>query len=329
MTKADPVVYLLHGDDEFAMTQVVAKMQAKLGDPATAEMNITRIDGRSLALNDLRNVTSAMPFLADRRLVILSQPAGKLKSERDRDAFRKIMEGLPPSTALVILENKKLKGNSWLLNWVGKNKERVFVKLCEKPKGGAMIRWILDHVKEVDGEITHQAAGLLAELVGGDTRTASLEINKLMSYVNCQRAIEVEDVESLVALVAGHGEYYFALIDALAQREGRQAMDLLYKLLDQQPTLLLFHSLVGQFRMLLLTREALEGGGGDQRVADKLSIHPYRAKKLAEHARRLELSMLEDLMRQMLDLDEKIKTGQIEAELALETLVASLTSQPV
>jgi hypothetical protein len=40
-----PVVYILHGDDEFAIAEFIAGMEKKLGDPVTADLNITRLDG--------------------------------------------------------------------------------------------------------------------------------------------------------------------------------------------------------------------------------------------------------------------------------------------
>ena len=62
-------------------------------------------------------------------------------------------------------------------------------------------------------------------------------------------------------------------------------------------------------------------------VAKELHIHPYRAKKLTAEARRLSLDGLEAIYNRLLDYDLKIKTGKIEAELALETLVVTLTTQ--
>ncbi len=83
MGAAGPVVYLLHGDDEYAISRFVSGLAASLGDPATASMNITRLDGRSFNLDNLYAVTSAMPFLAARRLVIWWKPVSWLAaSER-------------------------------------------------------------------------------------------------------------------------------------------------------------------------------------------------------------------------------------------------------
>jgi DNA polymerase-3 subunit delta len=104
---------------------------------------------------------------------------------------------------------------------------------------------------------------------------------------------------------------------------------MLQRLFDEQEPLPLFFRLVSNFRMLLLTREILDAGGDEKAVANTLEMHPYRAKKLSAQARNLDMAILEAIYRRLLALDEQIKTGQIEASLALETLIATLTSAPV
>lgn len=41
-----PSVILLHGNDEFAISEHIEKLCAGLGDPSAAGMNISRFDGR-------------------------------------------------------------------------------------------------------------------------------------------------------------------------------------------------------------------------------------------------------------------------------------------
>ena len=95
MTESKPVIYIFHGDDEFATGQALAGIESQMGDPATAEMNTTILDGRNLNLNELVRATLAMPFLADRRLVVLKDPLGALKSSKSRDKFKSILENTP------------------------------------------------------------------------------------------------------------------------------------------------------------------------------------------------------------------------------------------
>ena len=67
MTDRKPVVYIFHGDDEFAIGQALADIVSQMGDPTTAAMNTTTLDDRNLNLDELIQATRAMPFLTERR----------------------------------------------------------------------------------------------------------------------------------------------------------------------------------------------------------------------------------------------------------------------
>jgi DNA polymerase III delta subunit len=49
VAEAAPTIYLLHGDDELAISEALTKILGKYKDPATADLNTTRLDG-SIAL---------------------------------------------------------------------------------------------------------------------------------------------------------------------------------------------------------------------------------------------------------------------------------------
>jgi DNA polymerase-3 subunit delta len=325
MAEPAPVVYLIHGEDDFATANFVKALQEKLGDPSTAEMNTTIMAGGDFDLEELRNATSAVPFLAKRRLVVLEHPSRKLKSQAQREKFTALLDGLPQSTALVLLEKKALEDKHWLVKWANSAGGSAYIRGFTVPKGPQMARWIVEATKKRGGEITPQAASFLAESVGDNPRMASLEVEKVLAYVNYARPVDVDDVDAVAAYVGGQGDF-FKLIDAIAQRNGKNAMGMLQKLLEEQLPIILFFSIVGHFRLLLQAREVYEGGGKDATVAKALGIHPYRAKKLTDQARTLSLETLENIYHRLLDYDLEIKTGQLDTELALETMVAALTA---
>jgi DNA polymerase-3 subunit delta len=324
MNDSVPIVYILHGDDEYAMAEFLRVMQSKLGDPTTAEMNLTRLEGAGYTLEDLRAAASAMPFLTSRRMVVVDSISRKFIRNEQQEKLIKLMDSLPPSTALVLVESKPLKKNHWLLKWAIQAGGRAYVRSCQVPKGAQMTAWIRKYAGEQGGEITHQAAALLAESVQDLPRMATLEVDKLLAFVNYARPVDVDDVEMAAAFVGGQGDY-FAFMDAIAARNGRKAMDMLQKLLDEQDPLPLFFSLVGHFRLVLQAREVYENGGTDQTVASTLNIHPFRAKKITVQARTVSLQALENMYLRLQRLDLQIKTGQIDPALALESLVTELT----
>jgi len=82
-----------------------------------------------------------------------------------------------------------------------------------------------------------------------------------------------------------------------------------------------------QFRLLLQAREVIDQGGDAREIMKQLKLHPFVSEKLNNQARRFDLQQLETVYRRLLDMDEGIKTGQIDADLALQTFVAAFTIQ--
>lgn len=324
MNDTVPVVYILHGEDDYGIAGFIKTMQEKLGDPTTAEMNTTQLEG-SYDLEALRGAAYTTPFLASRRVVIAEDVTRKFLSEVDKQKFCQLLDNLPASTALVLVEKRDLKDDHWLLKWARGTGGKTFIKSYSMPGGAEMTTWIRKYAVEQGGEITPQAVARLSDSMQEVPRMAASEVDKLLAYVNYARPIDMDDVEMVTAFVRGEGDF-FKLIDAITAHNSRSAMDMLEKLLDEQDHILLFFSLVGHFRLLLQTREIYEGGGRDDTTAKTLGIHPYRAQKLMAQARALPLDDLEQIFLNLHRLDLMVKTGQIETALALETLVVELSA---
>jgi DNA polymerase III subunit delta len=335
MGENPPVIYLLNGEDELAITRFTASLLAKLGDSAMADLNTSRLDGRTITLEELESAASAMPFWVKRRLVIVTYPTARLTTPAARDKFMKLLERLPATVALVLIEHKLLttekerkeKKVHWFEKWAVKHKERVLIKHFPVPKGEAMVRRILESAKAAGGQFSHQGAALLASLVGDNTLIAEQEVHKLLAYVNFTRPVEAEDVE---LLTADQGIVdVFAMVDALGSRDGRNAVNLFHRLLREQDFFSIFGMVVRQFRLLILSREFMEGGGKAEDAAQVLKLHPYVAKKVYIQANKFTLSDLEKIYSHLLDIDTAVKGGELEGVLALDSMIARLTTSPV
>lgn len=331
-----PTVYILHGDDEYAIARFVADLEARLGDPGTAAMNTTHLDGNAYHVNELIRVTSAMPFLAKRRLVILDNFLGRVKDKSEQESFLAALDHVPPTTALVLVERKPLvdekerrKNNKehWLEKWAKGAGERALVKEFNAPRGKQLASWIQELARKAGGEITFLAAELLAHLVGENPRQAEQEIHKLLAYVNYQRPIEIDDVQNLTT-DSSQGDI-FAMVDTLSSKDGRRSLQMLHKLLDEDDPQRIFSMIVRQFRLLILAREILDEQGPGAKFAQLMGVHPYVADKTAQQASQFNLPVLEAVYRRLLEIDEALKTSQMEGDIALDTLVASFTSKQI
>lgn len=349
-------IYLLHGDDEFALAQRVSVLQNSLGDAALGGLNTAVLDGRTYSLDELRNLVMALPFLVERRLVILHNPVARFErrgrgasdeetvetladignkgTNASRQLFLGLLESLPQTVCLVLVENRILNDerqstqykrvkDHWLVEWAKKQGSRLSLEACMLPRGPMMARWVQERAASLGGRISPEGADVLSGLVGNDTRAAENELHKLLAYVNYKRQIDAEDVDLLCANISEAD--IFAMVDAMGNRNGRQAIHLLTRLLESQEPLSLFGMIVRQFRLLLMVREVQEQGGNDQRIAQEVKQPAWIVRKISPQARRFSRGDLEAIYRNLLDLDLGMKTGQIDGEIALNILVASVS----
>src|SRR5512139_2621723 len=222
-----PSVVLLHGNDEFAIAGHVEKLCAGLGDPSTADMNIARFDGRaSLDFEALNTAVNAMPFLSPRRLAVLAHPSSAFSTAEGRKKILGLLNHIPPTTTLVLVENILLRQDHWLLKWSRSAAPKARILVCMLPRPKDMPGWILQETRQQGGRIELAAAARLAEMVGEDTRIASQEITKLLTYVNYQRPVSPQDV-NMVSVVSAQ-ESIFDLVDALGQGDGKKGQKMLH-----------------------------------------------------------------------------------------------------
>jgi DNA polymerase-3 subunit delta len=321
-----PQVMILHGNDELAISEHIDKLCAGLGDPSTAGMNIARFDGHiRLDFEALNTAVNAAPFLAARRVMVLAHPTAAFNSAEGRKKLIDLLDKAQPTTTIVLAEYEELKRDHWLLKWALKNMPRAAVHIYNMPKRWEMPRWIESETKQLGGRIDPDAAAYLSEMIGEDTRIASQELTKLLTYVNFERSISLLDVER-VSIVSAQGNV-FELVDALGQGDGKKAQHGLHQLLEEVEAFELWGMVIRQFRLLLQAREMLDGGAGIPQIQEALGLHEFVAQKVTNQAKRFSLPTLESIYHKLLEIDEGAKTSQVPLDLALDTLIVELTKK--
>jgi DNA polymerase-3 subunit delta len=323
------MIFLLYGNDEFAITRRLKDFASDFSDPTTAGMNTAQFEARSMSDEEFNNALNAMPFLASKRLVILSNPSSKYNNPATRKKFEEYISKAPDSVNLVIhefIEDKpKEIEKYWLLKWAGKNPKLVKAQPFMRPKQKSMAGWIVNEAKNQNGIIEPAAAAKLAEMVGVDTRQAMMEIAKLLAYANWARPVQGSDVEAVCIVTAEQETFDF--VDALSLGNSKRAQYLLHRLLENEEAFSLWGMVVRQFRLLLQAREILDGRGNKDDVARALGVHPFVAEKTTGQASRFTMDSLESIYRHLLVIDERVKTSQITLELALDTLIMELAGR--
>lgn len=319
-----PRFYILHGSDEFTRSETVADLRRRMGE--VGELNTVHLDGRTVTLEELRRACETVPFLANRRLVLVTGLLTRLGRGRERgflEGVLRLLQALPETTRLVFIEDGSLPDDHPVLKYaVGR--EEGFVRRFEPPPPEVLSTWVQARARLHGGEMEREAAVHLAQIIGpGDLRLLDGEIAKLVTYAGPGRAVTLQDVAQLVPYV--QQAVIFDLVDALGRREGRQAAILLHRLLDAgENPLGILAMVVRQFRLMIMVKDLVGRGENPASLAQLLGIPRFVAQKLQAQSANFTLTQLERIYRYLLDLDVAIKTGNMTPETALDLLVAGL-----
>jgi DNA polymerase-3 subunit delta len=317
------MLYIFHGPDDYTRDEKIAELRAAIGDPAATELNVTLLEGADIRLGDIRHHADAMPFLTDKRLVIVAGYLSGLGHKSDLlEPLIDYVGHLPPTTDLILVETEALSARHPLLK-AAANLEATVV-MFDDPNRSNLAAWIIKKTAEHQAEIEPSAAELLGKVVGPNLRTLNSEIEKLALYVGGQRAIQSIDIDVLVPY---HEEAEnFGLANAIGQRNAGKAYDQLHKLLDEDKhPMAILGSIAAQIRGLIEVKDMAERGMSPAEIARlKGWGSDYPAKMRLREAARFSASRLENILEMLLQIDLDIKTGRVDSQLALDTLIARL-----
>lgn len=323
--------YVLHGDDEFSRKDEVKLMHTRMGNSPEALMNIVHLDGPQTTITELLAAARSTPFLSDRRLVIvdglLTWLTRKSAGKDGRSALEALLITLPtlPDWARVIFHEPGKLPDSHPIFRLVQTDSRGYIKEFRPLTEDKAVAWVANRVAMEQATIEPGAARQLVTLVGPDLRALETEIAKLAMYTNRERTIKEADVTLLVAGVPETNMFQF--VDLIATQNGRGALTVLHRLLGaRQDPLGILGMIARQSRLLLQAKSHLEAGGDARELPRLLNIKEYPASNLVKQSARFSLERLETMHRTLLEVDFRIKTGQIDSALALDILVAEWTT---
>ena len=212
-------VYLIYGSEELLLERAVDRLRDRLAAVADLDFNLETFDGPSTSADEIIGAANTMPFMSDRRLVIVHE-VDKLDAS-GLEALAAYARDPAPFTCLVLVATK-IARNSKLYRAVaasGVAYEYAAPKRSEY--AGEVVKMLLARGKR----ISHPAAQTLVELVGRDLRRLDTETGKLAAYVGDSSVVSEEDVSQVVA--AGAAASVFELTDAVGERDTRLALRLL------------------------------------------------------------------------------------------------------
>lgn len=292
-------------------------------------LNVSFLDGEKLSVEEFRKSVSQVGFLADKRFTAIENVITKNKSKKVQEAIVEYLDtDWSNDNVLIFLEavveeaGRKKKAGGMASQPLYKRLSKEKVEEFPYLTGVQLNRWVLDEIKKRGGRIAQPAVIEIAALVGSDLWSMSSELDKLIGYRG-KKEISVKDVQLLVK--AKFDENIFHLTDALAAKNAKQSYKLLHDQLNLgSHELYVLTMLTRQFRILLQVKEIIDQEPNHYTVASRLKLHPFVAQKAVRDAKQFTLDELKRAYTQLLSIDVKIKTSQVDPRLMFDLFITRI-----
>jgi DNA polymerase-3 subunit delta len=332
-------IYVLYGEDTFGRDEAVQTLKDRMRALPAGDHNLSEL-GPETTVATLRLAADTVPFLAERRMVIVRGLLGRLarggtgrRAARGRkptadssvDELQALLDYLPEvpqSTSLVLVEDGKLNPDPLLAHIPrGRAAVREYPRVLDVPG------WVRSRARLIGVDLDEGAVRELAALGGADLRRLDSELRKLADYAGGHTVTRTDVRE----LVVGRDVAVWSLLDGLAERREDKALAALHALYRQgePPEALLGRDIAPHYRRLLVARELSLASQAERARVDvaSLGLNPATVARWADPAARFAPGELERALELLLELDRHIKLGETEPEPSLEVAVARLCTR--
>lgn len=302
-------IYLLYGEEAYLKKQYRDRF-VKAMLPEGDTMNYTYFEGKNTNPKAVIDLAETLPFFAERRLLVLEN-TGFLKNATPELA--EYLKELPETTYVIFVE-EDLDKRGKLYKTI-KDKGRI-VELKRQDEG-TLVRWILGLVKKEGKQMTEAAARYFLGKVGNDMENIQREMEKLCCYCLHHTEIRVPDIDEICTTQIGN--HIFDMVDAVANKEQKKALDYYYDLLAlKEPPMRILYLLTRQFRLLMEVKEMERIGLPPKEIASKAGIMPFLVGKYRAQSKAFSKKELRAIVEAGVEAEESVKTGRMGDVLAVE-----------
>lgn len=302
-------VYLLCGTEAYLRRQYKNRLRAALL-PEEDTMNYSYFEGKNVNVKELIDLAETLPFFAERRLIVLENTGLFQSAGAELAEYLKFM---PEYAAFVFVEEDPDK-RSKLYKTV---KAKGYVADLSAQDETTLKRWVRSIFNREKKQISDGDILYLIAKTGTDMENLLHETEKLVCYCIEKETITRDDIDAVC--VTQTVNHIFDMVSAVAEKNQRRALDLYYDLLAlKEPPMRILFLMARQYRMLFHVKALAGQGYHKKEIASKAGLHPFAAGKYMEQSRRFQMQELRSVMEESADLEQRVKTGMITDQLAVE-----------
>lgn len=307
-------IYLLYGSEQYLKKLYKDKLKnALISDNNT--MNYSYFEGKKILIENIVELAQTLPFLSERRLIVIEN-SGFFKSQNNLADY---MKNFPNTTYTIFIENEIDKRNR-LYKYV---KSVGTISEMNGLDENNLKLWIVSLLKSSNKKITNNTLTYFLNQVGTNMLNIQNEIEKLICYCIDEEVITTDAIDTVC--ITQITNEIFKMIDAIANKQKQLALKLYYNLiaLKERPLSILF-LITKHFNQLLQIKSLFKNHKTNMEIASQVQIPSFAVSKYISQAKNFNNIQLINNLKYCTNIEEKIKTGELNEQIGLEILIIGL-----
>ena len=311
------MIYFIYGEDSYRAKRKLEEIISGYKEIHKSGLSLIYINDSKKDFKDFYSNLKITSMFAEKKLIILKNVFGDAKFQEDFLEDIKNLEEI--KDIIVVYEDCSPDQRTKFFKSLQKHAKCQEFNYLQP---AALRKWVAQEFEKNRVKINPDALDLMLNFVGSDLWAMTNEINKLSNY-RAGAVVKKEDVELLVKPNIEND--IFKTIDALVSKDKKLALSLLHKHLDDGEFPLYLLSMISyQFRNLLIIKELQDAGTPYASIAKKSGLHPFVIQKSCYLCNQFSMPKLKKIYQKIFQIDSDIKTGKVEAETALDLLLAEI-----
>lgn len=320
--------YVFYGEESYLREYYLGELRKKLIPPGFETFNCHSLEGKDLTAQALAETVEAMPMMAERTMVAVTDWDLFKLGEDQREKLIALLEDLPPYGCLVfVYDTLEYKPNKTVKKLCKALEAHVEAVEFPAASSADLLPWISRRFKALGKEIDRQTAEYLVFTCGALMTGLVPEIEKIAAYARGERVTQ-EDVDAVADPVLS--AEVFRLSDAVLQGRYDQAASILGDLLKMQTEpIMILAALGSQLRRIWTARLALDSGRDRYWLMELWGMKSdYPAKLLVSAARRTTAEWCAQAVCRCQELDRRMKSQRgVDSAGELKLLLVRLAAE--
>lgn len=318
--------YLFYGKEKLLIDNTVEYISKKYIDKGMETFNLAFFEGKNLTEDKLISSCETLPIMNDKRLIFVKD-ASSFSDDLSKE-FYNFLDNIGDFCILIFLDSdNNLNKVKSFYKYFSKRKRNVeFSKLNNRE----IFNFVEGYINRKGFKISKTDLSYLVSKSSYNSRNIDMtlydlknELDKLIS-LSKDNVVKKSTIDGSVTENADSN--IFSFLDALSGKDTETAL-IEYKNLHllNEPTQRILFMFIRQVRNLISYKELKKAVYKDAEIMTEIGIKQYEYSKISKAANNFDLKFLYNFYKELLTVDETIKTSSVVDDVLLEMLIVEFT----